>query len=44
VLQRAEHMPDPTGLAVIEGFVTDPSDLVRNEAKRYLKERGHHVP
>jgi hypothetical protein len=28
---------------VIQGFVTDPSDLVRNEAKRYLKERGHHV-
>lgn len=44
VLQRAAQMPDPTGLAVIQGFVNDPSDIVRNEAKRYLEERGHASP
>lgn len=44
VLQRVAQLPDPTGLALLEGFAKDKSDPVRNEAKRYLKERGHASP
>jgi hypothetical protein len=40
VLHRAARLPDPTGLALIQGFTKDPAPIVVGEANRYLAERG----
>jgi hypothetical protein len=41
VLHRAAKLPDDEALPLLQAFATDSDEMVRTEAKRYLRERKH---